>query len=162
MSTLRWIVVGLVGAAALGGCRNAKEERSASPPDTAGRMPGMRGMQGMRGMPGMMGGEMMDSMGAHLRMMQGVSADSMQAMLPMHRQMVANMLSRMNTDMQSMNMASTADWSALADSVRQDLIRLPELSGAELRRVMPAHGARVMRLMTMHRAMMGAAAQPQR
>ena len=110
--------------------------------------------QGMAGMPGMGGGSMMEQMQAHMRMMDGATADSMKAMLPMHRQMLANMISQFDREMRQMNMKSDAAWQATLDSLRQDNLRLPELSPAELRSFMPAHGARVMRLMDMHRSMM--------
>jgi len=114
----------------------------------------MRGMLGMSGaMGGMMSAGMMDSMRTHMGMMEGMTGDRMKAMLPAHRQMVANMLSRMNGDMRQMGMQSDAKWTALADSVRRDLVRMPDMSAAELRSAMPAHGARVMRLMQMHRSM---------
>jgi hypothetical protein len=69
--------------------------------------------------------------------------------------MVANMLSRMNTDMRSMNMPGDAAWNATVDSLRQDLTRMPDLDAAALKSMMPAHHARMMRLMQMHRDMMG-------
>ena len=84
----------------------------------------------------------------------GAGTDSMQVMMPMHRQMTANMLSAMNREMRDMNMTVDSAWSATVDSVRQDLVRLPELSGSELRAFMPAHRERVNRLMEMHRSMM--------
>ena len=109
----------------------------------------------MGGMQGMMGsGQMMGQMEAHMRMMEGVGADSMRGMMTMHRQMVANMISQMNREMRDMNMTGDAAWTATMDSVRQDLVRLPELRGAELRNFMPAHRTRVMRLMEAHAAMM--------
>lgn len=60
----------------------------------------------------------------------------------------------MSSDMRSMNMPADAAWTALTDSVRQDLIRLPEMPKAELKRVIPAHSARVGRLIQMHKDMM--------
>jgi hypothetical protein len=121
----------------------------------AGGMKGdtMAGMAGMSGMGGMMGG-MTPEMHAHMQMMRGASADSMKAMLPMHRQMVANMLAQMNGEMRQMNMAADPAWTATVDSLRQDLTRMPELSGAELSAMMPAHVGRVTRLAAMHQAMM--------
>ncbi|PYP51974.1 MAG: hypothetical protein DMD39_07510 [Gemmatimonadetes bacterium] len=114
----------------------------------------MRGMLGMSGaMGGMMSAGMMDSMRTHMGMMEGMTGDRMKAMLPAHRQMVANMLSRMSSEMRQMNMQPDAKWTALTDSVRGDLVRMPDMSAAELRSAMPAHGARVMRLMQMHRSM---------
>ncbi len=106
------------------------------------------------GMQGMGGGGMMEQMQAHMRMMNGAGADSMQAMLPMHRQMVANMISQFGREMREMNMTADAAWLATIDSLRQDNIRMPEMSASELRAFMPEHGARVMRLMDMHRSMM--------
>jgi hypothetical protein len=76
-------------------------------------------------------------------------------MLPAHRQMVASMLAQMNQQMRSMNMTGDPHWTALADSLHQDLVRMPEMSPVELEAFMPAHQARATRLMAMHRAMMG-------
>jgi len=154
---LRSSALALVVTVALAACERGEEERAAAP-DTAavgqqpeqpiGEMPGMPGMHGMRS------GAMMDRMQSHLRMMQGMSADSMQALLPQHRQMVANMISQMNREMREMNMATDERWNATLDSLRQDLTRMPEMSARELQAFMPQHGARVMRLMEMHRSMM--------
>lgn len=85
---------------------------------TTGGMQSMEGMQGMQrgdSAGGMMGG--MSGMGpemqAHMqRMMGGMTGEQMKAMLPMHRQMVANTLSRMNGEMRQMNMAADAGWTA--------------------------------------------------
>lgn len=108
----------------------------------------------MHDMPGMGGGDMAPGMRQHMSMMQGVSADSMKAMMQSHRQMAANMLSQMNQQMRSMNMPADTAWNALADSLRADLTRLPELSGAGLQRLMTEHHQRINRLMDMHAAMM--------
>jgi hypothetical protein len=51
-------------------------------------------------------------------------------------------------------MMPDAQWNATADSLRQDLTRMPEMSAQELEAAMPAHNARMQRLMDMHRAMM--------
>ena len=114
----------------------------------------MAGMQGMQSMQGMMSGATMDSMHAEMQKMEGMTADQMAAMLPMHRQMAANMVSRMSAEMRSMNMPANPAWTTTTDSVRQDLARLPELSKEQLKQAMPAHHARLMRLMQMHRDMM--------
>ena len=100
------------------------------------------------------GNTMMDEMTAHVGHMGGMGADSMQAMLPVHRQRVGNMLAQMGADMRSMNMPGDASWNALVDSVRADVIRMPELSGAELQASMPDHLGRVTRLLEAHGAMM--------
>lgn len=112
---------------------------------------GMSGMNGMNGMNGMMG--MMTEMNTHMQGMMKASGEQMKGMMPAHRQMTANMLAEMNAEMKKMNMSGDAGWNALADSVRQDLTHLPEMSARELADVMPAHQARMMRLMQMHQAM---------
>lgn len=124
-----------------------------TPKDTAG-VAGMQGMQGMSGMQGAMGSAMMDSMRAEVGRMQGRSGDQMKTMLSMHRQMAANMLAQMSQEMRSRNMSATPAWTVTVDSLRLDLTRVPELSGAELKAMMPAHMARMTRLIEMHQTMM--------
>lgn len=97
---------------------------------------------------------MMESMQTHMRMMDTASAEQMEAMLPAHRQMAGNMLAQMNREMRDMNMTGDAGWTALMDSVRQDVLRMPEMAGAQMRGFMPGHQARVTRLMQLHREMM--------
>ena len=101
-------------------------------------------------------GTMMDEMTAHVGRMGGIAADSMAAMLPVHRQRVGNMLAQMSADMRSMNTPGDASWNALIDSVRADVVRMPELSGVELQASMPDHLGRVTRLLESHGAMMRA------
>ena len=105
-------------------------------------------------MQGMGSDRMMTQMEAHMRTMGELGADSMRAMMTTHRRMVTNMISQMNREMRDMNMTGDVAWNTTMDSVRQDLIRLPELQGAGLRAFMPAHRARVARLMEMHGRMM--------
>jgi hypothetical protein len=111
----------------------------------------MAGMGGMNGMSGMTG--MMTEMNTHMQSMMKASGEQMKGMVPAHRQMTANMLAEMNAEMKKMNMSGDAGWNALADSVRQDLTHLPEMSARELTDFMPAHQARMTRLMQMHQAM---------
>ena len=156
-SGVRIMLVATVAGLSLAACR-AKETPSSQ--DSAGTAKAASdsakssGMSGMAGMRGMVSPGMMDSMQMQMRSMAAMNPDQMASMLPMHRQMVANMLSQMMTEMRSMNMAPDAAWTALSDSVRQDLIGLPEMAKSELKQGIPAHHARVMRLMQMHRDMM--------
>ena len=89
-----------------------------------------------------------------LMSMMSALGEGMKGMLPMHRQMVANMIAKMNGEMRDMKMASNTEWPATVDSVRKDLVRMPELSSAELTALMPAHMARVTRVGEMHQKMM--------
>ncbi|MGH7458570.1 MAG: hypothetical protein ACREKN_05700, partial [Longimicrobiaceae bacterium] len=132
----------VLSVAALTACGGG-DERTEAVPDTpataepAGGMEGMEGMEGMQGTGGMMG--MLEEMQTHMRMMQGTSGDSMMAMLPMHRQMTANMISRMNREMRDMNMAADEEWNSTIEALREELVQMPEMSAAELEEFMPAH-----------------------
>ncbi|MGK2962116.1 MAG: hypothetical protein ACSLFK_08210 [Gemmatimonadaceae bacterium] len=166
------IAAGVVfaGAGLLSACQSNANSGSGSSADsttsgvTAGSLEGATladssksrgGMQGMQGMQGGMMGGMMDSMQTQMRMMEGVSEDDLKAMLPAHRTMAANMLSQLEGEMRKMNMQPDMKWKALTDSIRQDLVRMPEVSASETRSFMAQHGARIMRLTQMHRSMMG-------
>ena len=122
-------------------------EKATTPADSGAAMPGMGGMGGASGM--------MAGMDSEMRAMLNGPADSMKAMLPMHRQMAANMLSQMDTEMRSMNTKADPAWTALADSVRADLTRMPDHSAADLKGMMDGHAARMRRLMEMHQKMGG-------
>lgn len=156
------ITAAVAGLLVTGACQPDEEPATTdTAADTAaGGMAGMGDMRGMAGtdhgaMKGMMeGGGMMDQMQGHMRMMDSAGADGMAAMMPMHRQMVANMIAQFNREMRDMNMQTDAAWTATVDSLRRDLVRLPELSGGELQSFMPEHHGRMMRLMEMHRTMM--------
>ena len=131
-----------------GACRQGGEA------DTS-RDTGMAGMEGMRGGAVASGSiQIMADVDAHLGMIGSATADSMKAMLPMHRQMVANMIAQLEREMRDMNMTGNAAWTATLDSLRQDLRVMPELSAQALRDLMPAHSSRVRRVIDMHRSMM--------
>ena len=147
MRSRGWIVAALAVAA----CTQREAADAGAARDTGG----MAAMPGMAGMGAMESARMMDEMGPHLRALDGAGADSLRRALPAHRQRVANMIAQMNREMRDMSMAADAAWDATVDSLRQDLTRMPELSPGELAALMPAHRARVERLMASHREMMG-------
>lgn len=60
----------------------------------------------------------------------------------------------MNREMRNMSMAADAGWKATVDSLRQDLVRMPQMGRTELQSFMPAHQVRLERLMQMHDSMM--------
>jgi hypothetical protein len=134
---------------------------TATRPDTSGGMGGMAGMSG--GMMSDTGANtMMGSMRAEMMRMNAMNPDQMKSMMASHRQMAGNMLAQMNSDMRSMNMAGDPAWTALVDSVRQDLVRMPDVSGPQLKTLMSAHQGRMERLMTMHRDMMSRTSVPKK
>ena len=155
----------MLGLFAVIGCGSRTEQAGASgatskvvstaaATDSATRMASMPGMSGMSTSSAMMSAAAMDSMRAEMARMRTMSADQMKAAMPMHRQMTANMLSQMNADMRSMNMAADPAWDALVDSLRRDLVALPDIPTSRLTAALAPHFARVDRLMTMHAQMM--------
>ncbi len=124
-------------------------------------MNGMRGMttsesDSAPGTPGMMYG-LSPEMDSQLRSMSAADAATIRTLVSGHRQMVANMLSQMNGAMRQMHMTSDGDWTALVDSVRQDLVMMPEQSAESLRSMMPPHTARIRHLAALHAGMMSRA-----
>lgn len=95
----------------------------------------------------------MDMM-AHMQTMHAMHGDSLMMMMPQHGQMLGNMMTHMDREMQSMNLSPDSLESALADSLRSDLMRMPGMSAPEMEAFMPGHQARVMRMMEMHGSMM--------
>ena len=140
----------LTAVAACGG----GERKDAKQPDSAEGQ-GMGEMAQMGRMGSMESRGMMREMRAHMRGMIGAAADSLHRLMPMHRQMTANMLQQMDSEMRGMQMADDTSWTALADSVRQDLTQLPDMNAAELPEFMKRHQGRVERLMARHEQMMG-------
>ncbi|HSL70280.1 MAG TPA: hypothetical protein VK864_08545 [Longimicrobiales bacterium] len=129
---------------------NAADERETDAEvvrDTTAANTAMPGRQGMEG-------GMMTQMMSHMQTMQAMTGDSMKAMLPRHRQMADSMLAQMNRERHDMNLMADTTWNALADSVRNDMMRMPGMSGPELQTFLPQHGARMTRLMESHQRMM--------
>jgi hypothetical protein len=148
MKILHWVF--LVGGLALASCggRGDRTDRS----DTSGMM-GHMDSGNMSGMD-MRGMQMMTQMRAHMDSMARMSHQQMQTMMASHEAMMSQMMDRMGADMRGMNMTSTSEWTALTDSVKQDLAELPNLKGQDLSARMRAHVDRVQRLITAHEQMM--------
>ena len=154
MMKMRFHTMLLALSVALAACGSREPEGNAPQVPANETSAATGSMQAMEGMAPQ-GGGAAEQMQAHMRMMQGADGERMKALLPEHRQMAANMIAGFNQEMKGMNMATDAAWSATVDSLRQDLVRMPEMSADELKAFMPAHEARLNRLMESHRAMMG-------
>ena len=124
-------------AVLVGGCREKKA-------------PASTGMMNMS----MQADSMIAMMRAHLDSMTPMASSMDAAILAKHEEMASRMLDAMGSDMRMMSMQADSAWSALADSVRQDLAALPTLSGRALETRMQAHQSRMRRLMDRHAAMM--------
>ena len=152
MRTAHWAL--MVGALAIAGCNKGGQP--------VGRSPASSGMTGHMdsggigmGAMAMQGMAMMGAVRAHMDSLGGMSPQQMQAMMAAHEALMSQMLDAMGADMRGMKMPGSPAWTALTDSVKQDLAELPSLKGQELSARMRAHAARVERLMAMHRDMMG-------
>jgi hypothetical protein len=93
-------------------------------------------------------------MRSHLNVLQAAGGDEMAAMVSEHRQRVENLVSQLGAQH-----AADARWSALADSIRQDLGRMQGMPALELEVLIDANVERVRRLIEMHEQM-GRGAQP--
>jgi hypothetical protein len=139
----------IVALLALAACNKPKEEAA---DDSHGGMTMDSGR--MERLPGMGDSGMMRMMQAHTDSMMRMNPEQMSAMMSSHERMMSKMMDQMGTDMRQMNMAETPEWSALRDSVKQDLADLPSLKGRALSTRMRAHAGRVQRLITVHDGMM--------
>jgi hypothetical protein len=95
---------------------------------------------------------MMLMMQGHIDSMTRMSPERMSAMIGKHEQLMSQMMDQMGAEMRQM--AAPKGWSALTDSVKQDLAELPGLTGQALSSRMQAHADRVRRLIGMHKKMM--------
>lgn len=158
MTYARWMM--LAGALWLGGCTGRSV--GDKPGDTGTRTPGSetgmmyRGRMDSSRMPigGMRGLGMMTAMRSQMSSIAPMSPAQMQGIMAAHRTLSSQMMDAMGADMRSRHMTPGAGWSALSDSVRQDLAELPALSGTALQTRMRAHLDRMRRLMEQHESMM--------
>lgn len=148
MQMTYWRLV--VGGLVLAGCGGDRPERTDSG-GMMGRMDSGAMDTGRMNMPGM---QMMPQMRAHMDSMMRMSPQQMGATMTRHQALMSQMMDRMGADMRGMNMSGSPEWTALSDSVKQDLAELPHLKGPELSSRMKAHAGRVKRLITRHERMM--------
>ncbi len=140
------VIVGLLASAA---CNKPKDTPAADSHS------GMKMDSGaMRGMSGMGDSGMTSMMKAHTDSMMRMSPDQMSGMMATHERMMSQMMDRMGGEMRQMKVSETPEWSALTDSVKQDLAELPSLKGQGLSARVRAHGDLVRRLITAHEGMM--------
>ena len=142
-------LVAMVGLLASAGCSKPKDTPAA---DAHSGMSMDSGA--MRGMSGMGNAGMMPMMQAHTDSMMRMKPEQMSGMMATHERMMSQMMDQMGSEMRQMKMSETPEWSALTDSVKQDLAELPSLKGNARSGRMRAHAGRVQRLMAAHEQMM--------
>jgi len=138
-------LIAIVGL--LAGCSKPKD----TPADSHS---GMTVDSGMTGMLATGNSQMMPMMQAHTDSMTRMNPEQMSGMMARHERMMSQMMDQMGSDMRQMKMPETGEWSALSDSIRQDLAELPSLKGQPLSTRMRAHTGRVQRLLSSHEQMM--------
>ena len=144
-------LVAIVGLMASAGCSKPKDTPAADSHD------GMSmDSSGMAGMSATGNSGMMSMMQAHTDSMTRMKPEQMSGMMATHERMMSQMMDQMGSEMRQMKMSETPEWSALTDSVKQDLAELPSLKGQALSARMRAHADRVRRLIAAHEQMMKA------
>jgi hypothetical protein len=146
MRTIHAVLI--LAAVTLVACSKKQEAAQAPAADASGNMAGMQMGPGMQGM------QMMSMMRAHLDSIGAMQPAQMATMMAAHQGLASHMMDAMGADMRSRNMTPDAAWTALGDSLRQDLADLPGLTGAALTTRMQAHIGRMQRMMTLHEGMM--------
>ena len=157
MKTLPLMAIAALLASAA--CNKTKETPAADSQGgmamDSGQMRGMAMDSGqMNGMSGMGKSTMMPMMQAQMDSMMRMSPEQMSTMMTGHERRMSQMMDQLGGEMRQMRMAETPEWSALSDSVRQDLAELPSLKGKALSARMRAHAERMQRLMRAHERMM--------
>ena len=99
----------------------------------------------MDGMSRMGNSGTMSMMPAHMDSIMQMKPEQMSQMMAGHERMMSQMMDQMGGEMRQMKMAEAPEWSALTDSVKQDLAELPSLKEQALSTRMRAHAARVQR-----------------
>jgi hypothetical protein len=129
-----------------GACGKKPESAQPAAGDSTGAMGGMQmTMQGV---------EMIPHMRAHLDSLGAMPPAGMVAAMAAHQDLASRMMDAMGADMRGMNMQPDAAWTALGDSLRQDLAELSGLAGEALKTRMQAHIGRMQRILVMHEGMM--------
>jgi hypothetical protein len=158
-------IVSTLALVAMVACGNAADQSTA---DEAAPVAAPAAVVDSPPMPGhvmpnqaMGSGALMAQMRQHMTMMQANHPDTGQAAMVMYR-MGAQMLAQMEMDVSAMKLPADPRWSALLDSVRQDMATMPGMRGGMMpgqgrgmmSEQMTAHRDRVMRLMDLHQSRM--------
>jgi hypothetical protein len=137
--TIRFLAAVVLGLP-LGGCVHAVMMGGMG----AGMMMGHRMRQADRAC-----GDAMTDMRAHLRRLDAAGADSVPALVPVHRQKVEALLSRCDAEATDMHQPAGTTWRSIAEQLRQDLIRLPQRAAAELPAFMAEHRGRIVQFLAL-------------
>jgi len=154
ITSFAMLSLAVVTAVSCGGGETDTSRAGDAAADAAASADSMGAMPGMQGMGTVASAAMIEAMRTHVQTLADLTGEELIAAVPEHRRMLANLIAQMNTEMRDMGMTADPAWTAIVDSLRADLVRLPDLSVQELPVFMPPHTGRVTRLMEMHGRMM--------
>ncbi len=90
----------------------------------------------------------------HLTRLDAASADSLKALLPLHRQVVDALIADCEEMMRMEKMSPPRKWESTVADVRQDLARMAPMPAAEVKQAWPDHRQRIGDMLNMRRDMM--------
>lgn len=142
-------------------CRS--EARSRAAERAAGTTTGAAGSAaaadtGQRAMAGEMTGMHRDTLAAsveaHLQRLATSNPDSLEALVPVDREVVTTLIADCEKMMREMKINPPGKWRDAVKDLRQDLDRMAAMSGAQLRSAVPEHRKRIENMLSMRRDMM--------
>lgn len=83
---------------------------------------------------------------ANVNKISAASAADQKRLLPAHISAVNDMLDRFETKVRAMHVKVDPDWVAVIDSVKNDVVRMPNMTTEQLHEFLPEHDLRVMRI----------------
>ena len=86
---------------------------------------------------------------AHLQRLDAAGGDSLPALIPVHREYVATLVSRCDAGTSGKHQPADTTWRPIAAALRQDLVRLPQVEAGDLAAFMVEHRARIERFMAL-------------
>lgn len=105
----------------------------------------------------LLGQNLADNLVAYMDRLEEVdtaTAGTLRARLPLHAQMLNELLAQYEREMTILDVSGGHSWRATVDSLRTDLMVLQQTSDRELRPVLEAHQGRVGALITHHESML--------
>ena len=88
-------------------------------------------------------------MRAHLQRLDAAGNDSLPVLIPVHQEQVENVVSGCTAGTSGTHRRADTTWRPIALELRQDVVRLPQLTAADLAAFMVEHRARIVRFMAL-------------
>lgn len=141
-------------------CRPSDRARPADTAAAAGAASSAAGDSGhaMAGGPQAMGSMQHDTVAskvqAHLQRLSTAAPDSLRALVPPDREVVASLIADCEQMMRAMKMDPPQKWRNAVRDLRQDLDRMSSMTAAQLQQTMPEHRKRIEGMLAMRHDMM--------